>query len=267
MAELKIKRDFAAFLPRATDEEDVLLEKLLTEHGCEQPLVVWQEAGVLLDGHRRRRICDKLDIEYKIKAKSFDSEDKALVWMAENQLGRRNLTDQQRAYFLGKRYLDAVGDQGGAQKDRPNVAETLADEVGVTPQTVLKASQFTQVVDRLAEMNPKARTAILSGDAEASSKDVLSLSNLPESILAVAAQKIADGKLMSEIKENLPQTQPTHRRAKSLDDKDIARSIGALVRAITARAKIHGETREYRACEKALELLDASWRAWHVITS
>ena len=150
MPDFKTKRDFAAFLPKATDEEDALLEKLLVEHGCEQPLVVWQEAGILLDGHRRRRLCDRLGIDYKIKAKSFENEDKALVWMAENQLGRRNLNDQQRAYFLGKRYLNAVGDQGGATADRPNVAQELADEVGVTPQTVLGASKFTQAVDRLA---------------------------------------------------------------------------------------------------------------------
>jgi N6-adenosine-specific RNA methylase IME4 len=46
----------------------------------------------VLDGHNRRDICEKLGIEAKIKQIALGNREEALFWIANKQLGRRNLT-------------------------------------------------------------------------------------------------------------------------------------------------------------------------------
>jgi len=38
--------------------------------------------------------------------KTFDNEHKVINWIIDNQLFRRNITDDQKAYLIGKRYKE-----------------------------------------------------------------------------------------------------------------------------------------------------------------
>jgi len=40
----------------------------------------------------------------------------AIVWICKNQLGRRNLTDAQKTYLIGRQYEAQKMTQGGQQK-------------------------------------------------------------------------------------------------------------------------------------------------------
>jgi hypothetical protein len=51
----------------------------------------------LLDGHNRLDICQRLKLPYETVAVELASREHALLWIEENQLGRRNLTTDQRA--------------------------------------------------------------------------------------------------------------------------------------------------------------------------
>src|SRR2546425_6224827 len=69
-----------------------------------EPLVVWQEAGVLLDGHNRYALCQAHALPFDVHALSLPSREDAINWIINNQLGRRNLTEAQKSYLRGKRY-------------------------------------------------------------------------------------------------------------------------------------------------------------------
>lgn len=88
--------------PLQTDERE-LLEQSLRAEGCRDHLVVWEETGTLLDGHNRFDICTKLGIQFRTTTLSFATKDDAILWVIENQLGRRNLADIDRIALAAKR--------------------------------------------------------------------------------------------------------------------------------------------------------------------
>jgi hypothetical protein len=82
----------------------------------------------------------------------------AVNWIITNQLGRRNLTPEQRSYLRGKRYnLEKRPDEGhgdqrsDGQNAHPNKAEELADEYQVGRATIVSDGEFAEAVDTLEE--------------------------------------------------------------------------------------------------------------------
>ena len=92
--------ELRSLIPPIQAEERELLRKNIREHGCRDPLVVWD--GILLDGHNRFDICIELGVEYRTRAIELPDRDAAKVWIIRNQLGRRNLTDAQRIELAAK---------------------------------------------------------------------------------------------------------------------------------------------------------------------
>lgn len=108
--ELKIDPELRDYIPPLSDNELATLTESLIEDGCNEPLTVWN--GVIVDGHNRYRICRKNNIPFVYEEKSFDSKDRAKLWMAKKQLGRRNLKPFQRCelvYPLEKEISEEIG--------------------------------------------------------------------------------------------------------------------------------------------------------------
>jgi ParB-like chromosome segregation protein Spo0J len=87
-----IDPEFENLLPDKTPEQyEALKKSIRNEWKVRDPVVVWEEASILLDGHHRDRICKELGITPPIVRMSFASRDDAIAWVLENQLDRRNL--------------------------------------------------------------------------------------------------------------------------------------------------------------------------------
>jgi hypothetical protein len=106
---VKIDKEFESLLVPLRPEELQLLEQSLYDQGCRDALKVWASphGDLLLDGHNRYRWCLKNDVSaYGISPVSgINNREEARLWVLENQLGRRNLTDDQRAVY-GKKVLE-----------------------------------------------------------------------------------------------------------------------------------------------------------------
>lgn len=87
-------------------EEMELLEESILKEGIREPLIVWNNNGkqILIDGHNRYQIAQKYNLSFATITKNFADIDEAIDWINRNQLGRRNLTDEQRKYLIGKIY-------------------------------------------------------------------------------------------------------------------------------------------------------------------
>ena len=78
-------------------------------------------------------------------------------WIYRNQLGRRNLTEQEASYYRGKLYeaqkLSCGGDRRSKAQNEllKNTAEQIGKEYGVSKDTVKRDEQFSQAVDKVAE--------------------------------------------------------------------------------------------------------------------
>ena len=74
---------------------------ILKEERVLNPIITWN--GYIVDGHTRYEILQKYPfIPFEVIEKEFSSRYEALVWICKNQLGRRNLTPEQKKFLIGK---------------------------------------------------------------------------------------------------------------------------------------------------------------------
>jgi N6-adenosine-specific RNA methylase IME4/anti-sigma28 factor (negative regulator of flagellin synthesis) len=91
MQNLSINPELKALIPPLTSEEFAQLEANVCQEGIREPIITWQ--GTIVDGHNRYELAQMYDLPFKVKEMAFTSMNHAKKWMAENQLGRRNLHD------------------------------------------------------------------------------------------------------------------------------------------------------------------------------
>jgi len=91
--ELKIDEEFKKYLIPLSDDEYKQLEENLKK-GWERErgmIIVWE--GVIVDGHNRYEICKKYNIPFEMHERKFKDRDDALLFIINNQNGRRNQPD------------------------------------------------------------------------------------------------------------------------------------------------------------------------------
>lgn len=89
---LEIDAEFRDLIPPLAPDELTQLEASLLAEGCRDALVVWQETGVLVDGHNRYALCQKHGIAYRTVERNFASREDVVIWICHNQMGRRNIS-------------------------------------------------------------------------------------------------------------------------------------------------------------------------------
>jgi len=180
MDELIIDPEFRGKIPPLTEEEFSLLEEnILSDGTVFSPLIVWD--GIILDGHNRYEIIQKhSNLTYAVHEMAFANRYEAAAWICKNQLGRRNLSPEQKKYLIGQRYeaekhLDfSCGNQytlssksGVGQSDPPQKTHgtrtRIAAETGTSESFVKRAGQFAQDVDAAEEVIPGIKQDILTG--------------------------------------------------------------------------------------------------------
>jgi hypothetical protein len=57
-----LDKEFQALIPPLSAEEKAQLEENIVAEGCRDALITWQ--GILLDGHNRFEICERLNIPF-----------------------------------------------------------------------------------------------------------------------------------------------------------------------------------------------------------
>lgn len=232
MVKLKIDPEFRDKIPALTEAEfEQLKENILSDGEVYEPIVTWNDT--IVDGHNRWRIiCENWELlKDKFRTKPMDFADKweAFEWMYKKQLGRRNLTEEQKAYMVGKMYearKKSVGGQVGnvnaknevdkmseSFKNRREVkdgtAGEIGKEIGVDGRTVRRAEKFAKGIDALRESNPEAADAVLKGNSGATKAEISELPNKT----AGEIKKVAEDILSGEIKKKREKTSKEDREA------------------------------------------------------
>jgi len=227
---ITINNELKNFIRPLRDEEYEKLKESILAEGVRDPLIVWN--GMLLDGHHRYKIAQEFGIEYKTIEVNLPDMDTAKEWIIKNQLGRRNLTEQEASYYRGKLYESRK--RQGERTDltsaqnvlKFNTAEEIGKEYGVSHMTVKRDAEFSKAVDKVAnEIGEKAKEAILSGQASITKKDVEKLieikQEVPEFIEPILKGEISLSKAIQESKKRLIEQVQEERR----NTKDIEKAI------------------------------------------
>jgi ParB-like chromosome segregation protein Spo0J len=176
---MKYDTDFKHLIPKLSHEEHALLAKNIKRDGCRDPVVVWTETlssgepgrTMILDGHNRYQICKQYKIEFTVMELKLKDMNEAKIWVIQNQLGRRNLTDYQRGKLSlelksmiqekAKRKQIEGGKEKVPQKSaKPPIdtREELAKIAGVSHDTIHKV----EVIEK--EAGPEVKEAVEKGE-------------------------------------------------------------------------------------------------------
>ncbi len=186
MINLKIDPEFQSQIPPLTDDEFKQLEEnILKEGKLLSPLIVWN--NTLVDGHNRYAILQKHpEIYFSTMPLRFESREEVLAWICKNQLGRRNLTPEQKYYLMGKQYEAEKAAHGGDRKStdakfkfakseldrQQKTCDRIAEENSVSKDTVIRASRYMRGVEIAEELIPGLKQNILSGQTKVSKADM-----------------------------------------------------------------------------------------------
>ena len=197
MINLKIDPEFQSQIPPLTDDEFKQLEEnILKEGKLLSPLIVWN--NTLVDGHNRYAILQKHpEIYFSTMPLRFENREEAVAWICKNQLGRRNLTPEQKKFLVGKQYSIEHRKPGGngnnqytattqetvqeelCQNDtippvssEASIRKKIAEQHHVSESYVSRSEKFMKGVEIMEELVPGMQEKILSGQTKIRDADM-----------------------------------------------------------------------------------------------
>ena len=239
MIELKIDPEFRDKIPPLTDAEfEQLRENILADGEVYEPIAVWN--NVIVDGHNRWRIVqENPQIPFRTKEMEFADKWAAFEWMYRKQLGRRNLSDEQKTYLLGKLYEARKNSLGGDRKsNRQNddlkpqgkTSIIIAKEQGVGQKTVERAEHFAKGLDAIANVSKEAAEKILKGGTRVAKSDVSEMREATNEEVKEFADAVNRGELPKK-RDGKWATRETRDRYAKI--RDIAEQMGTEQRGTT----------------------------------
>ena len=169
------------------NDEMAQLKANILSNGCQDSLKVWQttqkvinsdsatneEQFVLIDGHNRYKICTENNVSFAVSIMKFQSLDNVISWMIDLQLGRRNMSPNEIAYYRGLKYnqekkiekTDNFSSVGTSLK----TSQKLAEQYGINEKTIRRDAEFAIGVESLS---PELKRDFLNGSVKVSKKDI-----------------------------------------------------------------------------------------------
>jgi hypothetical protein len=147
---ITINEELRAYIDPLTENEHAALERSLLAEGCRDALVLWGE--VLIDGHNRYAICRQHDIAFKtVQNDSFANIEDVQLWMIDNHLARRSVSDFQRGVLALRKKEIVTARARVSDQSAPDAAES--DD---TAAPTAKPLQTRQDIARVAGISSNA---------------------------------------------------------------------------------------------------------------
>jgi hypothetical protein len=263
----KIDPEFHARLRQQTPDERQRLTVKIESEGCAPgALVVADIQGekFLIDGHSTYEICIAKRIKLtEPRVIKLPTRELALEWIDDHQEARRNLSPDaikerrqkriERVAELRKEGLStrAIAEQEGISQ--PQVRRDLKDagESPVSPDTKVSTSATQSTVESSGETgdSPEPEAAKVVG------RD-------GKSYPANRQSTTDDSPSTTSHRQNNKPPKPTKNGSPSFNDKSVTELLGKLAREFNARAKLFGETVEYKEVRQRWEDLNTAWKDW-----
>ena len=205
--DIVVNEELKAYIDPLTPDEYDALERSLLAEGCRDALVLWGD--VLVDGHNRYGICRKHGLPFQtVQNTRFQSMEDVHLWMIDQHLGRRSLSDFQRGVLaLRKREIVAgrrarSAPPAAAQDTQPVAgAEAVAPPAAPTPEEALSTrealaraarlrSNQVQMIEKIQQSAaPEVVDAVKAGTLSLSAAAAIATLPAEEQAAAAAAGK------------------------------------------------------------------------------
>jgi len=192
-----VNEELKAYIEPLTPDEHEALERSLLTEGCRDALVLWGD--VLVDGHNRYGICQKHGLPFQtVQNPRFQSLEDVHLWMIDQHLGRRSVSDFQRGVLaLRKREILAgrKAQAAAAAPEEPAEPETLPapaplnSREAIAKAARLSSSQVVMIEKIQKQAAPELVAAVKSGAISINAAAAVATLPAPEQVAAVAAGK------------------------------------------------------------------------------
>lgn len=204
-----VNEELKAYIEPLTPDEHDALERSILAEGCRDALVLWGD--MLVDGHNRYGICQKHGLPFQtVQNPRFQSMEDVHLWMIDQHLGRRSVSDFQRGVLaLRKREIIAERKARAAQAESAAAAEALAADAAAAPEALatlpppeplnsreaiakaarLSSSQVVMIEKIQKQAAPELVAAVKSGTISINAAAAVATLPAEEQVAAVAAGK------------------------------------------------------------------------------
>ena len=216
LEEIKTTEPFKSLFPIERQVLDRVREDMQT-HGYDpsQPIVLWIEEGVVIDGHTRLEAAKNLGLEeVPVHEKSFADEDEALAYAIHGQRDRRNLTSADIIRLVdtldarlkrGERTDLASGDAKSPEASKRKSAAKTAATIGVSQATVERTRTILDhAPDQIKEEVKKGKKSIKAAYEETQARRKIKR----DTKLLPTAQKTVDAPEGASDKKGLQEIKP-----------------------------------------------------------
>ncbi|MFG6463957.1 plasmid replication/partition related protein [Roseateles sp. DXS20W] len=225
--DIVVNEELKAYIDPLTPEEHDALERSILAEGCRDALVLW--GNVLVDGHNRYGICTKHGLPFQtVQNTRFTSMEDVHLWMIDQHLGRRSISDFQRGVLaLRKREIvaerrarstpppppgiDAPMDAPAAPAPSPAPAPVSEQDALATREALAKAARLSSnqvvLIEKIQKQGaPELVAAVKAGVVSINA--AAAVASLPAEEQAAAAAAGAD-----ELKQAAKRVREAKRRA------------------------------------------------------
>ena len=153
--DIVVNPELKAYIAPLTADEHEALERSILSEGCRDALVLWGD--VLVDGHNRFGICQQHGLPFQtVQNTRFKSMDDVHLWMIDQHLGRRSVSDFQRGVLaLRKREIVAERQRIARAEVQVPVEEPAAAAASSSPRLPDSESLATrEALARAARLSP-----------------------------------------------------------------------------------------------------------------
>ena len=207
---ITVQEELRVYIDPLTPDEHDALERSILAEGCRDALVLWGD--VLVDGHNRHGICQKHGIPFNtVQNATFKSMDDVHLWMIDQHLGRRSVSDFQRG-VLALRKKDIMSARVQASKAAAPAPQALAADASAgdaatsastppwevdplpTRESIAKAARISsstvsQIEKIQKEATPELVAAVKAGDISINAAAAVASLSVDEQVAAVAGGK------------------------------------------------------------------------------
>ena len=251
---IAINEDLRAYIDPLTPEEAEALERSLLTEGCRDALVLWGD--VLVDGHNRYRICTKHGLPFEtVQNPRFRSIDDVHLWMIDQHLGRRSVSDFQRGVLALRkkeivtgRAAGSSGEGGDAPFDggTPVPSPPMNSREALAKAARLSSNQIVMIEKIRRHAAPEVVEAVRSGTISINAAAAVAGLPAGEQSAAAAAGKDELRQAAKRVRESKrkPRAVPASEQdAGVADDGDPVRQIAELHRRV---AELEAENQALR---------------------
>jgi transcriptional regulator with XRE-family HTH domain len=250
---ITINEELRSFIDPLTANESAALERSLLAEGCRDALVLWGE--VLIDGHNRYEICTRHGVEFRtVQNTTFSSIDDVMLWMIDNHLARRSVSDFQRG-VMALRKKDIVTARAAQRAGAPEPASPAAAAPESPPwntrEDVAKAARVSSNTISQIERIQKAATPQLVEAVRAGTISINAAANvasLPpsEQVAAVAGGRKELQLAARQVREQKAGSRPP-KEASANEAEDLRAQVAALRQKVDTLTQENAELKELLA--------------------